>query len=124
MKELADQGILLEALKEEVGKDMDEFDLVCHIAYDQPPLTRKDRANNVRKRNYFAKYGALAQQVIHKLLDKYEEQGLTQIEKGSVLKVKPLNELGSPVQLVRAFGNKTAFDEAMQELENEIYKSA
>lgn len=122
--ELAEQGILLEALKAEVGKDMDEFDLICHIAYDQPPLTRRDRANNVRKRNYFAKYGPLAQEVIYKLLDKYEEQGLVQIEKGSVLKVKPLNELGSPVQLVRAFGGKDQFDQAIKELENEIYLTA
>ncbi len=124
IRELAEQGILIEALKEEVGKDMDEFDLVCHVAYDQPPLTRKDRANNVRKRNYFAKYSELAQIVIHKLLDKYEEHGLIQIEKGSVLKVKPLNELGSPVQLVRAFGGKEAFEDAIKELENEIYRSA
>ena len=124
IKEFAEQGILLEALKEEVGKNMDEFDLVCHIAYDKPPLTRKDRANNVRKRNYFAKYGELAQEVIYKLLDKYEEHGLIQIEKGSVLKVKPLNELGSPVQLVRAFGGKEAFENAIKELENEIYETA
>ena len=124
IREFAEQGILIEALKQEVGKDMDEFDLVCHIAYDQPPLTRKDRANNVRKRNYFAKYGELAQEVIFKLLDKYEEHGLIQIEKGSVLKVKPLNELGSPVQLVRAFGGKEEFEKAIKELENEIYQSA
>ncbi len=124
IRELAEHGILLEALKEEVGKDMDEFDLICHIAYDQPPLTRKERANNVRKRNYFAKYSDLAQSVLHKLLDKYEEQGLVQIEKGAVLKVKPLNELGSPVQLVRAFGGKEAFEHAIKELENEIYLSA
>ena len=124
IKEFAEQGILLEALKEEVGSDMDEFDLICHIAYDQPPLTRKERANNVRKRNYFAKYGKLAQEVIYKLLDKYEQKGLTQIEKGSVLKVKPLNELGSPVQLVKAFGGKEAFDIAIKELENEIYQTA
>ncbi len=124
INEFAEQGILLEALKEEIGNDMDEFDLICHIAYDQPPLTRKERANNVRKRNYFAKYGKLAQEVIYKLLDKYEQKGLTQIEKGSVLKVKPLNELGSPVQLVKAFGGKEAFDIAIKELESEIYKSA
>lgn len=103
---------------------MDEFDLICHIAYDQPPLTRKERANNVRKRNYFAKYGELAQDVIYKLLDKYEEQGLIQIEKGSVLKVRPLNELGSVMQLVNAFGGKAEYESAIKELENEIYKSA
>ncbi len=124
IKELAEQGILLEALKEEVGKDLDEFDLICHIAYDQPPLTRKERANNVRKRNYFAKYGELAQEVIHKLLDKYEAEGFTPLEKGAVLKVKPLNELGSAVQLVKAFGGKKQFDLAIKELANEIYKTA
>ena len=124
LRELAEEGILVEALKEEVGRDMDEFDLICHIAYDQPPLTRRERANQVRKRNYFSKYGELAQQVLQRLLDKYEEQGLVPIEKTSVLKVKPLNELGSPVELVRAFGGKAEFDAAIKELENEIYQIA
>ena len=124
IRELAEQGILIEALREEVGKDMDAFDLICHVAYDQPPLTRKERANQVRKRNYFAKYGELAQQVLQKLLEKYEEQGVVPLEKGSVLKVKPLNELGSPVELVRAFGSKKDFEQAIRELENELYKTA
>ena len=124
VKELAEQGILVEALKEEVGHDWDVFDLVCHVAFDQPPLTRKERANNVRKRNYFAKYGDLAQKVISNLIDKYEEEGITSIESGSVLKVKPLSQMGSPVELVRAFGSKKAFDEAIRELEDEIYKTA
>ena len=123
-REMAEQGILIEALKEEVGRDMDEFDLICHIAYDQPPLTRKERANQVRQSNYFAKYSELAQQVIQRLLDKYEEQGVVPIEKTSVLKVKPLNELGSPVELVRAFGKKADFEAAIKELENEIYQIA
>ncbi len=123
-REMAEQGILIEALKEEVGRDMDEFDLICHIAYDQPPLTRRERAKKVRQSNYFAKYGELAQQVIQRLLDKYEEQGVVPIEKASVLKVKPLNELGSPVQLVRAFGSKADFEAAVKELENEIYQIA
>ena len=124
LKELAEHGVLIEALREEVGKDMDELDLICHIAYDQPPLTRKERADNVRKRNYFAKYGELAQEVIRKLLEKYEQYGVTQIEKGSVLKIKPLNQLGSPVQLARAFGGKDQFEKAIKELENEIYQTA
>jgi len=77
IRELAEQGTLLEVIKEEVGKDMDAFDLVCHIAFDQPPLTRKkERVNNVRKRNYFAKYGETAQRVINSLLDKYEQEGI------------------------------------------------
>lgn len=124
IKELAEHGILLEALRDEVGKDMDVFDLICHVAFDQPALTRKERANNVRKRNYFGKYSELAQQVLQTLLDKYENDGVTSIEKGSVLEVTPLNQLGSPVELVRAFGKKKDFDQAIKDLENEIYKSA
>lgn len=122
--ELAENGILLDALKEEVGKDLDAFDLICHIAFDQPALTRKDRAENVRKRNYFAKYGEKAQKVLEGLLVKYENEGILSVEDASVLKIKPLNELGSPVELVRAFGNKKDFDLAIKELENELYKIA
>ncbi|WP_075351237.1 EcoAI/FtnUII family type I restriction enzme subunit R [Algoriphagus marinus] len=124
LTELAEQGILLEALREEVGKDMDAFDLICHVAFDQPPLTRKERAENVRKRNYFSKYSEKAQEVLTTLLDKYEEEGITTIEQGSILKVQPLNLLGSPVELVRAFGKPKDFDAAIKELENEIYQTA
>ena len=123
-KELAENGVLLEALKEDVGKDMDAFDLICHVAFDQPPLSRKERANNVRKRNYFAKYGEQAQKVLSSLLDKYEQEGIVSIETGSILKVSPLSDMGSPVELVRAFGKKKDFENAINELETEIYKSA
>lgn len=122
--ELAEHGVLLEALREEVGKDLDDFDLICHIAFDQPALTRKERANNVRKRNYFAKYSQTAQKVLNSLLDKYENEGISSIEEGAILKVKPLNELGSPVELVRAFGKHKDFEQAIKELENEIYNIA
>ncbi|MCD4734550.1 MAG: DEAD/DEAH box helicase family protein [Bacteroidales bacterium] len=122
--ELAEHGILLEALREETGKEMDAFDLICHVAFDQPPLTRKDRANNVRKRNYFAKYGEPAKKVLNSLLDKYEQEGIVSIEEGSILKVQPLSKLGSPVELVRAFGKKADFEKAIKELENEIYNVA
>lgn len=124
LAELAEQGILLEALREEIGKEMDDFDLICHIAFDQPALTRKERAEQVRKRNYFAKYGDKAQAVLNALLDKYEQEGITTIEQGSILKVQPLNKLGSPVELVRAFGKGKDFENAIKELEEEIYKSA
>ena len=124
LSELAEQGILLEALREEVGKEMDAFDLICHVAFDQPPLTRKERAENVRKRNYFSKYSKKAQEVLTSLLDKYEKEGITTIEQGSILKVQPLNLLGSPVELVRAFGKRKDFDNAIKELENEIYQTA
>lgn len=124
LAELAEHGVLIEALKEEVGQDLDPFDLICHIAYDQPALTRQERANNVRKRNYFAKYGETAQRILFTLLDKYEQEGILSIEKGSVLKVQPLSQLGSPVELVRAFGKKKDFERAVQELEDELYRSA
>jgi type I restriction enzyme R subunit len=122
--ELAEHGVLLEALREEVGQDLDDFDLICHIAFDQPALTRKERANNVRKRNYFGKYSETAQKVLNSLLDKYEQEGIASIEQGSILKVKPLNEMGSPVELVRAFGKNKDFEQAVKELENEIYNIA
>nr|WP_245189586.1 type I restriction-modification enzyme R subunit C-terminal domain-containing protein [Lunatimonas salinarum] len=124
LAELAEQGILLEALREEVGKELDDFDLICHVAFDQPALTRKERAEQVQKRNYFAKYGEKAQAVLNALLDKYEQEGITTIEQGSVLKVQPLNQLGSPVELVRAFGKGKDFEEAIKELEKEIYQIA
>lgn len=123
IKELAEQGILLEALREEVGKDMDAFDLVCHVAFDQPPLTRKERANNVRKRNYFAKYEGKAREVLDALLTKYENEGITTLESGTTLKVAPINQLGSPIELVRAFGKKQDFEKAIEELEKELYKT-
>lgn len=124
IKELAEHGVLLEALREDVGLDLDDFDLICHIAFDQPALTRKERANSVRKRNYFNKYSETAQKVLNSLLDKYEQEGIVSIEQGSILKVKPLNEMGSPVELVRAFGKRKDFEKAVKELENEIYNIA
>jgi len=124
IQELAEHGVLLEALREDVGQDLDDFDLICHIAFDQPPLTRQERANNVRKRNYFAKYEGVAKNVLNGLLEKYESDGIISMEQGSVLKLKPLNEIGSPVELVRAFGKKQDFEKAIKELENEIYSIA
>jgi type I restriction enzyme R subunit len=124
ISEMAEQGILLEALREEVGRDLDAFDLICHIAFDQPPLTRKERADNVKKRNYFAKYGEQSRQVLEGLLDKYVQDGVVSIEDTSVLKLKPLSDMGSPVELVRSFGKRTDYESAVQELENELYKLA
>ncbi|WP_348646983.1 DEAD/DEAH box helicase family protein [Arenibacter sp. S6351L] len=124
IRELAEHGVLLEALREDVGKDLDDFDLICHIAFDQPALTRQERANKVRKRNYFTKYSETAQKVLNSLLDKYEQEGITSIEQGSILKVQPLNQIGSAVELVRAFGKKKDFEQAIKDLENEIYNIA
>jgi type I restriction enzyme R subunit len=124
LSEMAEHGILLEALREEVGQDLDAFDLICHTAFDMPPLTRKERAENVKKRNYFAKYGEQARKVLEGLLDKYVQDGVVSIEDAAVLKLKPLSDLGGPVELVRAFGKKADYDKAVKELEQEIYKIA
>lgn len=121
---LEQQGIFFEALKEEIGKDFDPFDLICHVAYEAKPLTRKERANNVKKRNYFTKYGEKAQSVIKSLLDKYADDDLLTIESLDVLKLDPLNKLGSPLEIINAFGGKENYVQALKELENELYKAA
>jgi type I restriction enzyme R subunit len=124
IQELEEQGVFFDALKEEVGKDFDPFDLICHVAFEAKPLTRKERAENVKKRNYFAKYGEKAQAVIQSLLDKYSDDGLVTIESTEVLKLDPLNKLGTPVELIKAFGTKANYLEALKELEQELYKTA
>lgn len=122
IEELARQGVFLDALAEEVGRGFDPFDLVCHVAYDQPPLTRKERVAKVRKRNYFAKYGDQARAVLTALLDKYDDEGLEPVESMDVLRVQPLNRLGTPVELVRAFGGREKYLNAIRELEKELYR--
>ncbi len=124
IEELQNQGVLVEALYDAVGREVDLFDLICHLAYDQPPLTRKERANNVKKRNYFTKYGEQAKKVLEALLDKYADEGIENIESMEVLKVKPLTDYGSPVEIIKEFGSKDKYLEAVKELENELYKSA
>lgn len=124
IEELQQQGVLVEALSKAVNKELDLFDLICHVAYDQPPLTRKERANNVKKRNYFTKYGEQAKKVIDNLLDKYADEGIDDIESMEVLKVKPFTDYGSPMEIVNAFGSKKEYLKAIQDLEFELYKSA
>lgn len=121
IKELEDQGVLVESLMEAVDKKVDLFDLICHVAFDQPPLTRKERANNVKKRNYFAKYGEKAKKVLEALLDKYADEGVENIESLEVLKVKPLNEFGSPIEIINEFGSKEEYLKAVEDLERELY---
>ena len=122
--ELQDQGIMVEALYDAVGKQVDLFDLICHVAYDQPPLTRKERANNVKKRNYFTKYGDQAKQVLEALLDKYADEGITNMESIEVLRVNPFDAFGSPVEIISNFGSKEKYLQAVKELEFELYKTA
>lgn len=122
--ELQEQGVLVDALYEAVDKQLDLFDLICHLAYDQPPLTRKERANNVKKRNYFTKYGEKAKKVLESLLDKYADEGITNIESMDVLRLQPISDLGSPIEIINEFGSKVKYLEAVKELEIELYKSA
>ncbi len=124
IKELQEQGVMVEALYEAVDKQVDLFDLICHVAYDQPPLTRKERANNVKKRNYFTKYGEQARKVLETLLDKYADEGVENIESIEVLRVKPFDEYGSPIEIISHFGDKQHYLDAVKELENELYKQA
>jgi len=121
--ELAEQGIIWSALEEEVGKDMDPFDMICHVVYDQPPLTRKERADNVQKRNYFTKYSGTAHTVLENLLLKYADVGVQEIESMQALKVAPFNEIGSLSEIVKkGFGGKLQYEQALKELEAEIYQ--
>lgn len=122
IKELEDQGILVEALRDAVNREVDLFDLICHVAFEQPPLTRKERANNVRKRDYFTKYGEQARKVLESLLDKYADEGVTNIESMDILRVNPFTDYGSPLEIIKQFGSKTKYLEALKELEVELYK--
>lgn len=124
IEELENQGILFEDLKEEIKSDLDIFDLICHIAWDAPALTRKERAENVRKRNYWTKYGEQARSVLKALLDKYSESGIENIEDMKILTVEPLKNMGTPTEIVKIFGGKPQYLAALRELENEIYRVA
>ena len=122
IEELQDDGVLLDAVREELGKtELDDFDLICHIAFDKSPLTKKERAENVKKRHYLYKYSDTAQKVIEALLDKYSNDGIKDIEDTKVLELKEFAQIGSPLKIVKAFGGKEAYQKAVQELENEIY---
>ena len=124
IQELEEQGVLFEPLVDEVGKDFGPFDLICHVAYGQPPLTRKERAENVKKRNYFVKYEEKARLVLESLLDKYADEGVENIEDINVLKLQPINKHGTPIEIIKSFGGKEKYLEALKELEDQIYKIA
>ena len=122
--ELEQHGIILENLREEVKRDLDIFDLICHVAWDRPALTRRERAKQVRKRDYFSKYGEQARLVLTALLDKYASEGIEDIEDLSVLRVDPLNKLGTPSEIINIFGGKSQYLQALKELERMIYQEA
>jgi type I restriction enzyme R subunit len=120
---LEEHGIVLDNLAEEVGKDYGDFDLICHIAYDQPPLTRKERANNVKKRNYFTRYGEQAREILNALLDKYADEGIRSLENAKVLKLKPFSDIGTPMEIInQVFGGKDNYETAIQELEEQLFR--
>lgn len=121
VKELAEQGVFFEELAREVGKNMSAFDVVCHVAFDQPALTRRERARKVRKTTYFEKFGEAARAVLEALLDKFEHDNVDDIEDIRVLQVQPISELGTPIELVKRFGGKAPYVAAVRGLEDELY---
>lgn len=125
--ELTEQGVFFDALAEEIGqhsgKQFDPFDLVCHIAWDMPPLTRRERAEQVKKNNYFARYGDQARRVLEALLEKYADEGVTNIEEAQILTITPFTEFGTPLEIIRSFGGPEHFRQAVQELEQGLYSA-
>ena len=120
-EELEAEGLPLDAIAEELGKDLDPFDLICHIAFDAKPLTRRERAESVKKRDVFTKYGPQAKSVLEALLEKYADEGVMNLDDLGVLKIAPFSGMGSVVELVRAFGGKPKFEQAVHDLQSAIY---
>ena len=124
LEELASQGVFFEELAAEVGKDFDPFDLVCHVAFDRPPLTRRERANGVKKRDLFGKYETKARAVLEALLEKYADAGILSLESMEILKVDPFRTFGTPIEIVNLFGGKSGYLKALRELESALYTKA
>jgi len=122
--ELAAEGLLLDPLADEVGKDLDPFDLICYVAFDQPPLTRSERAENVRKRDVFTRYGDQARTVLEALLQKYRDEGLTGLDDPRILRLAPFDSMGTPVELLKQFGGRAGFETAVHELQSALYGKA
>jgi type I restriction enzyme, R subunit len=123
LTELQAHGVQVEDLYESVGREVDLFDLICHVAYDKPPLTRKERANQVQKRDYFTKYGDKARAILNILLEKYADEGVD-LKDIKVLQLRPLNDYGSPTEIIKTFGGKAQYLEAVQALDKEVYRMA
>ena len=122
VEELEAEGLVLDAIAAELGKELDSFDLICHVAFDAKPLTRRERAENVKKRDMFNKYGDQARAVLDALLAKYADQGVFNLDDVSVLRIPPLTALGTPVQLINAFGGKDKFVAAVHDLQAALYQ--
>ncbi|WP_337175655.1 DEAD/DEAH box helicase family protein [Paludisphaera sp.] len=124
LDELATEGLPLDAVAEELGKDLDPFDLICHVAFDRPPLTRRERAENVRKRDVFTRYGDQARAVLEALLRKYQDEGANKLDDPRILQVPPFDKMGTPLQLIRQFGSRADFERAVHELQSALYPEA
>ena len=125
IEELEEQGILFEELREEVkqktGKDLSIFDLICHVTFDMPPLSRKERAEKIKKRNYFGKYSEKVRAILNALIDKFADEGIMEIENRSILSFQPFDKFGTPVEIIKEFGGKDKYEEAIRELEKELF---
>ncbi|MCK4297037.1 MAG: type I restriction endonuclease, partial [Candidatus Marinimicrobia bacterium] len=119
--ELESQGVFFYELYESIDKDLDPFDLICHVAYGMPPLTRRERANNVKKRHYFAKYGEQARKVLESLLDKYADTGIETIESSKILEIDPIKRFGTPFEIIKMFGGVSQYKEAIRDLRLQLY---
>lgn len=124
IEELEAEGLPLDAIADELGKGLDPFDLICHVAFDRKPLTRRERAENVKKRDVFTKYGPQARAVLDALLEKYRDEGVLNLDDTNVLRVSPFTDMGSVVQLIKAFGGKEGFEKAVHELQDALYQEA
>jgi len=120
--EIEAQGLPLDSIRDELGKDLDAFDLILHVAFDRKPLTRRERAENVKKRDVFAKYGPQARAVLEALLVKYADEGVLNLDDANVLALAPFNTLGTRFELIKAFGGKEGFDRAVREMQAELYQ--
>jgi len=118
-----ERGIDLEKMKAEQGMtDVDDFDFICHVAFDRKPLTRRERANNVKRRDFLSKYSGAAREVLEALLDKYRNAGIYEIEKTEILKLDPFLKMGKPAKIAGLFGGKDGYLQAVKELENALYE--
>jgi len=124
IEELETEGLPLDMIAAELGTDLDPFDLICHIAFDAKPLTRKERAANVKKRDVFNKFGPQARAVLEALLEKYADEGVINLDDLSVLKIAPFSSMGSVLELIRAFGGKPGFEQAVRDLQSAIYEES
>jgi type I restriction enzyme R subunit len=124
IEELANEGLPLDPLAEEVGKNLDPFDLICHVAFDRPPLTRRQRADNVRKRDVFTKYGPQARAVLEALLQKYQDEGVLNLDDPRIFQIPPFAAMGTPLELIKRFGARPDFENAVHELQAALYQDA